>query len=400
MMKRAPDELHNAGVETPLALRRAWPRDNEHLLCEYASANGGPVAAQWFADPHRLRAVAATTPGDIEILESAGVLLQRGGADRRLAALRPLVAAQGAALVVHRPERRAVVRHTDGGETTYVKVMRPGRTGELIRHAALVAAQASGAFRTPRPCACDDGRGIIVWDELTGRSLFTLGAASEAAEGWQSAGRALARLHDGAVPGLQTHRARDEAALVQRWLSQAAAFGLLPDVDTAQSLAPLLDDPPAPLGLLHRDLHDKQLVHQPGTPIGLLDVDTLAVGERALDLANLLVHVELRARQSRLGTAAARTACEAFLQAYRPDASTRRRLDAYAVASRLRLAAVYAFRPRWRAVAQDLLTDALGASGHALKAPSRATDATRLGTRGARAGSTITQERKQEQHSG
>lgn len=358
MIDCAPDLLRCAGIDTVLSLRRAWPRDRGHLLCEYAAVGGETVAAQWFADPRRLRTVAGKTSGDTEIIEGCGVLLQRGGADRRLPALRPLLA-HGAALIVHRPERRAVVRHTVDGRTIYVKVTREGRAGELVERAALVATHASGAFRTPTLRSCDDPRGIVAVEELAGRSLFTLGASSESIEGWERAGRALGRLHDGPVTGLTTHRAADEAALTQRWLAHAAAFGLLPAVDTTRALAPLRDGRAAPAGLLHRDLHDKQLLHQPGSPIGLLDVDTLAVGERALDIANLLVHIELRTRQQRLGAADARRAREVLLDAYRPDERTRRRLDAYAAASRLRLAAVYAFRPRWRALARDLLADAL-----------------------------------------
>lgn len=359
MMRRAPDELHCPRTGTPLILRRAWPRDHEHLLCEYAAPDGARVAGQWFADPRRLRAVAARTPGDVTILEADGVLLQPGGADRRLPALRALTGAPDAELVAHRPERRAVVRRPVGERATYAKVVRPGRAAKLAERAAHAAAAARGAFRTPALRSFDDAHGIVVWDELAGRSLFALGSTPQAVEGWQRAGEAIACLHDGPTAGVPTHHARDELALTQRWLSHAAGFGLLPPIDVAASLARLLDGAPARIGLLHRDLHDKQLVHQPGAPIGLLDVDTLAVGERALDLANLLAHVELRLRQQRLGTAAAHTARDAVLQAYRPDPATLRRVSAYATASRLRLAAVYAFRPRLRALALELLADAV-----------------------------------------
>jgi aminoglycoside phosphotransferase (APT) family kinase protein len=78
---------------------------------------------------------------------------------------------------------------------------------------------------------------------------------------------------------------------------------------------------------------------------GLLDFDTLAVGEAALDVANALVHFELRALQRLCLPEQARAATLEFLDAYGPGPEVRRRLDAYADATRLRLACVYAFRP-------------------------------------------------------
>ncbi|HET6547571.1 MAG TPA: hypothetical protein VFG79_03870 [Solirubrobacter sp.] len=349
MLTRAPDEILAAAG--PLVLSRAWPRDRDHLVCEYADAGAGAVAAQWFADPRRLRAVAERIDGDVEVVAAAGVLLQRGGADRRLPALRSLVGAPGAVLVAHRPERRAVVRRSG----TYTKVVRPERAAAVRERLARVAACAAGVFRTPALRAWDEQRGLVVCDALAGCSLHALGASPEAAAGWERAGRALARLHDGPLDGLPAHTAGAEAALVRARLADAAAFGVLPPVDPARALAPLVGAAGAPLGLLHRDLHDKQLLHEPGEPIGLLDVDTLAVGERALDLANLLVHLELRVRQGRLPADFARTAAARFVQAYSPDPATCARIGPYATAARLRLAAVYAFRPRWRTLARGLL---------------------------------------------
>ena len=104
--------------------------------------------------------------------------------------------------------------------------------------------------------------------------------------------------------------------------------------------------------MLHRDLHDKQVVV--GAHIGLLDLDTLAVGERALDLANALAHLELRVDQGLMTAAAARVARRAFLEGADPDPETRERIPAHLGVARLRLAGVYAFRPRWRALARAL----------------------------------------------
>ena len=113
-----------------LRLRRAWPRGPGHLLLEYRDGDSS-VAGQWFADSDRLRAVAEQTarvsPEGVRSCAGAGVLLQRRGADRRLPALTDALADGAATLVVHRPERRAVVRRTRSSATTYVKMVRPGR---------------------------------------------------------------------------------------------------------------------------------------------------------------------------------------------------------------------------------------------------------------------------------
>src|SRR5699024_1543681 len=48
--------------------------------------------------------------------------------------------------------------------------------------------------------------------------------------------------------------------------------------------------------LLHRDLDDKQLLVD-GDGVGMLDVDTLGLGDPALDVGNLLAHLDLRVGQ-------------------------------------------------------------------------------------------------------
>ena len=96
--------------------------------------------------------------------------------------------------------------------------------------------------------------------------------------------------------------------------------------------------PPCPPGLLHRDLHDGQILLAPDGTIGLLDADTLARGEPALDLGNLVAHLERFAPDPAAAT-------DALLDGYDPPADTARRLGAYTDAARLRLDCVYAFRP-------------------------------------------------------
>lgn len=351
----------------PLRLRRAWPRGPGHLLLEYVEPGGGSVPGQWFADPARLAKVAAETAagagagrGQVTTVAERGVLLQRGGADRRLAALPGMVDDEAATLVVHRPERRAVVRRRRPSETTYVKVWRPGRAPAPVPQLPVL---------TPAVLAADTDAGVVELAELPGRSLHDLlGDAgvsdAEVSRAFAAAGAATAALHGTpTTPSTSTHDAEAEAGVVARWVGHALDHGALPAGSRARAGAQLeqvramlaAPAPAHPGVLLHRDLHDKQVLVTPAGDAGMLDLDTLALGEAALDVANLLAHLELRALQGRCARSRAEGAAAAFVDAYRPGPAVTARLAAFAAASRLRLACVYAFRPAWAGVVPALL---------------------------------------------
>ncbi|TFV53665.1 hypothetical protein E4P41_20890, partial [Geodermatophilus sp. DF01-2] len=94
---------------------------------------------------------------------------------------------------------------------------------------------------------------------------------------------------------------------------------------------------------LHRDLHDRQVLVADDGSVGLLDFDLLAAGEPALDLANLLAHLSLRQHQGLVTDAGPLRA--AVLEGYRPAPAVAARVPVREAVTRLRLAAVYAFRP-------------------------------------------------------
>jgi thiamine kinase-like enzyme len=68
----------------------------------------------------------------------------------------------------------------------------------------------------------------------------------------------------------------------------------------------------------------------------------MAAGDPALDLANLIEHLVLRARQGVI--ADEESAVEALLQGYQPDEDTSSRVATYRALAARRLVAVYAFR--------------------------------------------------------
>ena len=329
---------------------------------EFHDADATAVAGQWFSDPARCTSVAAATGDPAHAVIGAGVLVQPAGADRRLPALADLVRREGATLLSHRPERRAVIRLRHG-QDTYVKVVRPGHAPAIAAAADRAAALAGDSLRVARPLRCDEELSLVEFSELEGRTALEIGTGATADQlrlVWSSVGTAVRRLHAGEAAGLPAHTAAEEAQLTRRWLGLASAYRVLPDADVEKALLTLTAGAPGPTGLLHRDLHDKQLLIAPGdSRAGIIDVDTLAVGELALDIANLLVHLELRGRQGLLSADGVRASGAAFLEALRPDPDTVRRIPAYAAATRLRLAAVYAFRPQWAVVARDLLAASL-----------------------------------------
>lgn len=359
-----------------MTLRRSWPSGDGRLALDVdvdADARGRPLAGQWHADVERAAHVAGQTrhvagsPGDVTLLAESGIVLQGNGADRRLTALSPFAAAPGSTLVVHRAEKRGVVRQVgDDGSATYTKIVRPERSAAL---ADAARSAAGSGLRVPTVVATDLTRGLLTTAELAGRPWHEMLAdervsAAQVAAAARETGSVLARLH--AMPVGDEAAAHDPArehAVTQEWLRHATAYGVLPPAVAADTdgllhrLRTLLADAPGRLVPVHRDLHDKQVLVDPAEGIGMLDFDLAAAGEPALDLANLLVHLELRVRQGHTTEARGRACADALLDGYRPDAEVRRRLPAYALSTRLRLVAVYGFRPPYAGTVSGLLGD-------------------------------------------
>lgn len=358
------DHIAEALGPRGLRLVRAVPRDARHLLLELESTAEGDwppvsIAGQWFADPDQAVQVAAVTrectygPTPwVAALGRSGVMVQAHGADRRLRTLARLVARTDATLVAHRPERRAVLKVGTG----YVKVVRPSALEDLM--ARTRAASGSGpSMQVPDLLGADRAAGTVAMTAAPGRTLHELlgdPAVSDERIGTigHSIGRGVARLHATTPPaGARGHTACDELRTTARWLGLAETFGLTeagaPRIKTTvRDLWSRLTDGDR-LAYLHRDLHDKQLVVDQRWGIGLtvLDLDLAALGDPALDLANLLVHLELRVLQGRVLPARARVCATGIVEGYDPDSALLRRVPAYARSTRLRLGAVYAFRP-------------------------------------------------------
>lgn len=342
---RVPDRFLVDGVAWPL--RRAWPRSVDVCPLELERPDGGTLVGQWFASEDDARRELGRTLG-ARAGDDPRLVLQPVGADRKLPGLAVLVG-DGAQLLAHRPGRRAVVRLASG---RYVKLVRPGRAGPVAaRHRAL-AELTAGLADVPEVLGVSDDR--VELAAMSGVPPLSLAAGAPVAwrKAWHQVSAVLVRMAGADPDGLAVHDAAAEVEVTRSWVARAVAAGRLPEREVDRLLAWLLEGVPTALGAAHRDLHDGQLLIADGR-LGLLDPDTLAAAEPALDLANLLVHLQLRVEQGLLGAESAREASAILRDAAdRLPPGTTDRVAAYTRATRLRLAAVYSLRPRWHDLAQ------------------------------------------------
>ena len=340
------DELQSDGRR----LRRAWPRGEDHLLVELEEPLGPAggsttVAGQWFAQPAQAMAVAGETPG---ARQCGRLVLQPDGADRRLRSVADLARRSERTLVSHRPERRAVLaQHAGDGDpavVAYTKVVRRRRQADLVASTRRAAAL---PFRTPELIGSDPAAGAMTISALPGALLHDLLSDARAEQACRATGEVLAHLHALPVPDdVPAHDPTAELAVMRRWLGLAETYGATSatpsnPVDVTEITSGL--NGASQRSWIHRDLHDKQvLIDASGEP-GVIDFDLMAAGDPALDLANLLEHLELRERQGMVPDSA--PLCAALLDGYGPDNGVVERLPFYRATTRRRLEAVYAFRP-------------------------------------------------------
>ena len=293
-----------------------------------------------------------------------GVALLPPGRDRRLPALEH--ARSEGAVIVHRPGRRAVVRAADGG--SFLKVLRP-QAAAAVSAAHRSAGVFAAGFDLPRILErADDPAGLVRFSALPGRTVLEVGSDPRTTEDewsalWErwAAGWALLPAAPAELP---EHGPVEEAAVVARWAAHAAP--LLVPAARAEVLAAaervaesLLGAPAEPLVLAHRDLHDKQLLVA-GDALALLDLDTAARAEAALDLGNLRAHLRLRTAQGLLAADDAARARAVVDRAAERAGASPERLAVYETAARFRLACLYLFRPAWRSSAARALTRTAG----------------------------------------
>lgn len=259
--------------------------------------------------------------GAIVADEAMGLVLRRPGLDARLPGLRLLhdgamaraVVGQiegrdpgplDATLMAHRLGKRAVIRLRGvDGRTRYARLRtdksRSGLTAFARHNALWEAFRDDPALGLPAPLGEDAALGLALFAELPGAPPVFAGLAGFRA--CNAIGAAIARLQSMPADDLPTHGGDKEAELLAVWFGRLEA--VLPD--RAGLLRPGIEDVRKALASsrmarvpCHRDLHEKQILIE-GARAGLLDFDTLSLGDPAMDAGNLMAHLCLAGIASR-----------------------------------------------------------------------------------------------------
>lgn len=361
MVNRIPGEVPDDDGRI-VRIHRAWPRRGGSLIVE-----GREIGSD------RIRAGRIDADGRASIVPFAH--------DPAL----PALSTEGSSgeLLVHRLKRRAVVR-SDG---QYRKFIAGGKASAVAgAHLAAVKALAGSGLEVPDVVASDEHS--VTLTAVPGMSLFELGRTSGAAigtiapdssggaggaalEAWERSWKLWADRWPQFVGGPATtaasmaargHSAADEVRTIERWLELGAfdalgvSEGRLRGVAAGVAKSLLADTSPARLA--HRDLHDKQILVDPDQgSVGIIDCDTLSIAEPALDLANLSVHLDFRVAQNLLSAEAAALGKQHIQETAWALEISPARFEAYASATAIRLACIYAFRPPYRTVARTWFND-------------------------------------------
>lgn len=192
-------------------------------------------------------------------------------------------------ILAYRPRRRAVVRATGPRGSVHLKVVRPDHVAPIAdRHGRL-----RDRIRRPEVLATDDALGLVVLETLPGapvRSALlsdTTGALPP--ETILELLGDLADLPDDGLGSVRSHVARLDGharvlgAVAPSLADRVAALG--------EAVRALAGDG-GPTQVIHGDLHDAQLLAPPAGGVhGVVDLDTVGVGEPVHDLGNLLAHL-------------------------------------------------------------------------------------------------------------
>lgn len=266
-------------------------------------------------------------------------------------------------LLAYRAGRRAAIRYGGDSDHTVVlgKTYRDDRGTRIIqRHTDLRAAlqrQDGSRACVASPLGYDKDLRMVFLEWLVGW---------EVDEGSQSARRflnssvdAVVALHDAKLEGLTSFSIDDECAIVARWSKLMGNLDHRCSVALSELVMALLDQAMAirgcPETTIHRDFYPKQIVVMENS-VGILDLDTLAVGSPCVDIGNFLAHFVLLSLEQRLPSDTITSHIDYFMREY----EVRRRivdknvLAFFFCSALIRLGMVHVMRPGTGAFAPAL----------------------------------------------
>lgn len=268
-------------------------------------------------------------------------------ADQKLPGLRE--AMQRGELISYRPGRRATVRSAESIPPCYIKLVRPVKLADLLsRHELareLSTRHPEGFPLVPNLLAVTPANGSLVLEAEPGTSLHSLLMLPKklSTRRLQQLAQGLVGLHRIPPAELGDLPQLGERSLAS-WMSFVAgqAAELLPDCRRTLELIDKLPRQQSPGGLVHGDLHDRNLLLHSGR-LAILDLDRLGPGYPIAEVGNLTAHIVLRSLQAGERIAASDDLISAFLRAYeRAGGFMEQDLHAAAVARTLfRLACLY-----------------------------------------------------------
>lgn len=271
-------------------------------------------------------------------------------ANRTLLAERLGIDATELQVLRHRPGSRVVVRVGSGPRVRYVKLLsRKGYRRAVETFAALRELAPSHGLALPDETWESEAAlvsspvpGVALSDRLRGDPRVDLPALV----GWVS------RLASTNAPSkLGARTLEDERHSTLTMLRRGS--WILPELTEVAARVAKLEVPRwEGAGLVHTDFHDKQIFVS-GDRIRVLDCEGMRRGPCAIDVANFVEHLHLRARQHPQQASALETLAAEFLA----GSGSRPPPQEFAIARtlvRARLAGVYALRPAWHALARTL----------------------------------------------
>ena len=253
----------------------------------------------------------------------------------------------------YRPGRRATVRFHSAASAVMLsgKTFRDQRGKELIRRHLLVSEElrlrCGGRLRVPAPVGFDDQLNMALFVWMPGFRAERTRHGSDALI--RAAIQTLGTVHGLPCEGWDVFGKDDELAVVRRWCRTIQL--LLPEAQSeAQALLDKLVHASSAVGqsravTIHRDFYEKQIILSPDS-VTLLDLDTLACGDPAVDLGNFISHLFLRELAHRGNMESLAGAVERLLEGYEYHRGRidRQSLCFFVASSLFRLGAVHALR--------------------------------------------------------
>lgn len=208
--------------------------------------------------------------------------------DRRTEMLGDLVGEPSTTqLLAHRLGKRAVFRVTGPGGSVIVKVVK--HRSPLNDQVKNLAALLDGRVSVPRIIRSFPERNALVWEDLGAARLDLDDPAVT-----RRVARLTRALHESSIIGVGIHSVRDECQVIERHTNLASA--VRPESEDAirrlgaDALAVLTGMPSTMPRLVHRDLHPGQVASR-GSDMVLIDLDTVTMGDPAMDVGNLAAHL-------------------------------------------------------------------------------------------------------------